>query len=47
MPVERIPLDEVRAHGDPETVFLNINTVADRDRAAEIVARDRRTEADA
>lgn len=47
MPVERILLDEVRAHGDPETVFLNINTVADRDRAAEIVARDRRTEADA
>lgn len=47
IPVDRIPIEEVRAHGDPGKIFLNINTVADRDHAAEIVARDRRTESDA
>jgi molybdopterin-guanine dinucleotide biosynthesis protein A len=34
LPVRRIPLDEVRAHGNPEKSFFNINTPADRDRAA-------------
>ena len=36
LPVRRIPLDEVRTHGNPEKSFFNINTPADRDRAAEI-----------
>ena len=47
IPVERAPIDEVRAHGDPGTIFLNVNTPADRDRAAEIVARARPMETDA
>ena len=47
LPVDRVALEDVRAHGDPARIFLNINTVADRDRAAEIVARERGTRADA
>lgn len=33
VPVRRIPLDEVGRHGDPETILLNMNRPADRDRA--------------
>ena len=47
IPTDCIPADEVRAHGDPEIIFLNVNTVTDRDRAAEIMARGRRTGCDA
>lgn len=36
LPLRRIPLAEVEAHGDPATIFLNINTPADRARAAAI-----------
>ena len=44
--MDRISLDEVRAHGDPGMIFLNVNTPADRDRAAEISARAPRPETD-
>ncbi|HEX8242385.1 MAG TPA: molybdenum cofactor guanylyltransferase, partial [Longimicrobium sp.] len=37
--VARIPLDEVRRYGDPEVVFLNVNTPGDLRRAIEIDAR--------
>jgi molybdopterin-guanine dinucleotide biosynthesis protein A len=47
IPMDRIPIDEVRTHGDPGMIFLNINTVADRDRAAEVMARRQGTAADA
>lgn len=32
----RVPLDEVRGFGDPETLFLNVNTPGDHRRAVEI-----------
>jgi molybdopterin-guanine dinucleotide biosynthesis protein A len=35
--VERVPLAEVRRHGDPETLFLNVNTPAERARADVLV----------
>jgi molybdopterin-guanine dinucleotide biosynthesis protein A len=31
--VRRVPLDQVRAIGDPEVLFLNVNTPAERERA--------------
>lgn len=31
--VERVPLDEVRALGDPQVLFLNVNTPEERERA--------------
>ncbi len=31
--VERIPLEEVRRHGDPEVLFMNVNTPDERERA--------------
>lgn len=31
-----LPLDEVRAYGDPDALFLNVNTPADRERAERI-----------
>jgi molybdopterin-guanine dinucleotide biosynthesis protein A len=31
--VRRIPLEEVRRYGDPETLFLNVNTREERERA--------------
>jgi len=31
--VQRIPLDEVRRHGDPELIFMNVNTPEERERA--------------
>lgn len=34
--VQRIPLAEVRAYGDPEVMFLNVNTPEDRERADRI-----------
>jgi molybdopterin-guanine dinucleotide biosynthesis protein A len=36
--VERVPLDEVRGFGDPRTLFLNVNTPEERERA-EALAR--------
>jgi molybdopterin-guanine dinucleotide biosynthesis protein A len=36
--VERIPLAEVRAWGDPETLFLNVNTPEDRILAERLAA---------
>lgn len=36
--VRRIPLAEVRAFGDPATLFLNVNTQEERVRAEEIAA---------
>lgn len=39
LPVRRIPLAEVLPHGDPATIFLNINTPDDFDRAAAIQLR--------
>lgn len=33
---ERVPLDEVRGFGDPDTLFLNVNTPEDHRRALEI-----------
>ncbi len=36
--VERVPPDEVRAHGDPQVLFLNVNTPEERERA-EALAR--------
>lgn len=44
--VVRMPLDEVRRFGDPDTLFLNVNTPADRDRA-ETIAADREDDDDA
>jgi molybdopterin-guanine dinucleotide biosynthesis protein A len=37
--VERVPLDRVRRFGDPDTLFLNVNTPADRDRAEALADR--------
>jgi molybdopterin-guanine dinucleotide biosynthesis protein A len=34
--VERIPLAEVRAHGDPELLFMNVNTPEERERAEQL-----------
>jgi len=31
--VERIPLDDVRTYGDPQVLFLNVNTPEERERA--------------
>jgi len=31
--LHRIPLDEVRRHGDPELIFMNVNTPEERERA--------------
>jgi molybdopterin-guanine dinucleotide biosynthesis protein A len=36
---ERIPLDTVRRYGDPEIIFMNVNTPGDLQRAIEIDAR--------
>ncbi len=33
VPVRTLPLDEVARFGDPELMFLNVNTPADRERA--------------
>jgi molybdopterin-guanine dinucleotide biosynthesis protein A len=35
--VVRVPLDEVRTFGDPETLFMNLNTPSDRARADALV----------
>lgn len=37
--VVRLPLDEVRRHGDPARLFLNINTPADREAAEALESR--------
>jgi molybdenum cofactor guanylyltransferase len=37
--VELIPPGEVRRFGDPDTIFLNVNTTADRDRAETLAGR--------
>jgi len=34
--VQRLPLGEVRAFGDPDVLFLNVNTPEERDRAEQI-----------
>jgi molybdopterin-guanine dinucleotide biosynthesis protein A len=34
--VRRVALDEVRTFGDPSKLFLNVNSVDDRDRAERI-----------
>jgi molybdopterin-guanine dinucleotide biosynthesis protein B/molybdopterin-guanine dinucleotide biosynthesis protein len=36
--VKRIPLEEVRAYGEPELLFLNVNTPAEHERAERIAA---------
>ncbi len=36
--VHRVPLEQVRALGDPEILFLNVNTPEERSRAEEIAA---------
>ncbi len=36
--VERIPLDEVRRYGEPEVLFLNVNTPEERERAERLAA---------
>ncbi len=36
--VERIPLDDVRRYGEPEVLFLNVNTPAERERAERLAA---------
>lgn len=36
--VKRIPLDEVRAYGEPELLFLNVNTPEEHERAERIAA---------
>jgi len=36
--VRRLPLDEVRAFGDPDVLFLNVNTPEERDRAEQLAA---------
>ncbi len=36
--VARVPLDEVRRFGDPEVLFMNVNTPAERERAERIAA---------
>lgn len=36
--VTRIPLDEVRTYGEPATIFLNVNTPEDRERAERLAA---------
>jgi len=38
--VSRIPLDEVSSYGDPETLFMNVNTQEERERA-EAIAQER------
>jgi molybdopterin-guanine dinucleotide biosynthesis protein A len=38
--VHRIPLDEVRRHGDPERLFLNVNTPEERAAAESLAARE-------
>lgn len=35
----RLPVQEVREFGEPASIFLNVNTPADRDRAAAVEAR--------
>lgn len=37
--VERLDLADVSRHGDPETIFFNVNRPEDRARAAELLAR--------
>ena len=44
--VQRLPLERVRAHGDPETLFLNVNTPAELG-VAEAHGRERAHPADA
>jgi molybdopterin-guanine dinucleotide biosynthesis protein A len=36
--VRTVPLDEVRAFGDPDTLFLNVNTPEERERAERLAA---------
>jgi molybdopterin-guanine dinucleotide biosynthesis protein A len=36
--VRRIPLEEVQKHGDPELLFLNVNTREERERAERVLA---------
>ena len=36
--VERIPLEDVRRHGDPAVLFLNVNTPEERERAERLAA---------
>ncbi|HEX9106423.1 MAG TPA: molybdenum cofactor guanylyltransferase [Longimicrobiales bacterium] len=36
--VQRIPLDEVRLYGDPELIFMNVNTPEERERAERLAA---------
>ena len=38
--VERIPLEEVRRHGDPDVMFLNVNTPEERERAERLAAAE-------
>lgn len=38
--VRALPLEEVRAYGDPEVLFLNVNTLEERDAAERIAARE-------
>ncbi|MBI4408749.1 MAG: molybdenum cofactor guanylyltransferase [Gemmatimonadetes bacterium] len=37
--VHRLPLDEVQLYGEPEVLFLNVNTPEERERAEQIAAR--------
>ncbi|MEO5511095.1 MAG: molybdenum cofactor guanylyltransferase [Longimicrobiales bacterium] len=37
--VERLPLEDVRRHGDPAHIFMNLNTTSDRERA-DAIARN-------
>jgi molybdopterin-guanine dinucleotide biosynthesis protein A len=37
--VRRLPLEEVRRHGDPETLFFNVNRPEERQRAEELAER--------
>ncbi|HEX6940834.1 MAG TPA: molybdenum cofactor guanylyltransferase [Longimicrobiales bacterium] len=39
--VRRVPLDEVRAFGEPERLFLNVNTPEERERAERLTAERR------
>jgi molybdopterin-guanine dinucleotide biosynthesis protein A len=39
IPVRTLPLDDVARFGDPELMFLNVNTPEDRERAEEAVRR--------
>jgi molybdopterin-guanine dinucleotide biosynthesis protein A len=38
--VTRIPLEDVRVYGDPDTLFMNVNTLQERERA-EAIAQER------